>query len=207
MSHGLRGWTQLRRCRQINRREHPEKLQLHRSTKSSVFTHVVWVHHRVLELIVFQPERSVSLSHASAYPSLTFCQDPRRGKGRAVPDRQLIRTEPKGPSLYQRKKGIETTYSLSEEECHRGLMRRSRQQTGTGARWAWLPDWPGPGALGCCWSSVKFYQSVVLEQRSLRSTKLPSALILTREWNYFSTLPPNHLIDTWYPILWCHPMT
>jgi len=131
---------------------------------------------------------------------------PRRGKGRAVPDRQLIRAEPKGPSLYQRKKGIET-YSLSEEECHRGLMRQSRQQTGTGARWAWLPDWPGPGALGCCWSSVKFYQSVVLEQRSLRSTKLPSALILTREWNYFSTLPPNHLIDTWYPILWCHPMT
>ena len=134
-------------CRQINRREHPEKLKLHRSTKSSVFTHVVWVHHRVLELIVFQPERSVSLSHAPAYPSLTFCQDPRRGKGRAVPDRQLIRTEPKGPSLYQRKKGIETTYSLSEEECHGGLMRRSRQQTGTGARWAGLPDWPGPGHL------------------------------------------------------------
>jgi len=89
---------------------------------------------------VFQPERSVSLSHASAYPSLTFYQDPRRGKGRAVPDRQLIRTEPKGPSLYQRKKGIET-YSSSEEECHRGLMRQSKQQTGTGA---------GPGALSCC---------------------------------------------------------
>jgi len=44
---------------------------------------------------------------------------PRRGKGRAVPDRQLIRAEPKGPSLYQRKKGVET-YSLSEEECRGG---------------------------------------------------------------------------------------
>jgi len=44
----------------------------------------------------------------------------RRGKGRAVPDRQLIRAEPKGPSLYQRKKGIET-YSSSEEECQGGV--------------------------------------------------------------------------------------
>ena len=36
-----------------------------------------------------------------------------------MPDRQLIRAEPKGPSLYQRKKGIET-YSSSEEECRGG---------------------------------------------------------------------------------------
>ena len=138
-------------CGQINRREHPEKLKLHRSTKSSVFTHVVWVHHRVLELIVFQPERSVSLSHAPAYPSLTFCQDPRRGKGRAVPDRQLIRTEPKGPSLYQRKKGVET-YSSSEEECRGGAhasvqaANRDRCTMGRAARLA------RARALSCCWS-------------------------------------------------------
>ncbi|PVH64209.1 hypothetical protein PAHAL_2G215600 [Panicum hallii] len=72
-----------------------------------------------------------------------FCDE------KTILDRQLIRAEPKGPSLYQRKKGIET-YSSSEEESHGALTHRSRQRTGTGARWAWLPDWPGPGALSCC---------------------------------------------------------